>query len=69
MVACSRIFGFVLLMSAGGAMAAETIAYRYDAKGRLIRVTRTGSVNNGVVTAYMHDRANNRIRVNKTGSR
>jgi YD repeat-containing protein len=48
------------------AAAAETITYRYDARGRLVRVERTGTVNNGVVTSYGFDRANNRLTKTKT---
>ena len=50
------------------ANAAETIKYTYDAKGRLVKVERTGAVNNGVNTAYAHDKANNRKNVKVTGS-
>jgi hypothetical protein len=49
-------------------IAAETQKYRYDAKGRLIKVERTGTVNAGVTSEYTHDKANNRIRVKTTGS-
>lgn len=48
------------------AAAAETITYSYDARGRLVRVERTGSVNNGVVTTYKGDKADNRIQKAKT---
>jgi propanediol dehydratase large subunit len=48
--------------------AAETITYRYDARGRLVRVERTGTVNKGVATAYGHDKADNRIQKTTTGS-
>jgi hypothetical protein len=51
-----------------GAFAAETVTYKYDAKGRLVKVTRSGSVNNGVTTDYTHDKADNRKRVVTTGS-
>jgi predicted nicotinamide N-methyase len=44
--------------------ASETISYSYDARGRLIQVSHSGTVNNGVVTSYSHDHANNRT--NKT---
>jgi hypothetical protein len=54
--------------AAGPALAAETITYRYDARGRLIKVERSGSVNNGVVTTYGHDKANNRTAKTTTGS-
>jgi YD repeat-containing protein len=46
--------------------AAETITYTYDAKGRLVTVVRTGTVNNGVTATYNHDKANNRTSVVKT---
>ncbi len=50
------------------AIAAEAQKYRYDAKGRLVKVERTGTVNSGVTSEYTHDKANNRIRVKTTGS-
>lgn len=49
---------------AAAAFAAETITYKYDARGRLIQVSRTGTVNNGVTTNYTIDKAENRT--NKT---
>ena len=42
------------------AFAAETLTYKYDARGRLIRVERGGPVNKA--TVYTYDRANNRLR-------
>jgi hypothetical protein len=48
--------------------ATETITYSYDAKGRLIKVVRTGTVNNNVQVVYTHDKANNRKTVVVTGS-
>ena len=50
------------------ASASETINYSYDAKGRLVKVVRTGTVNNGVNTSYTHDKAANRTNVTVTGS-
>jgi hypothetical protein len=50
------------------AVAAENQKYRYDAKGRLQKIERTGSVNNGVNTEYTHDKADNRQRIMTTGS-
>jgi YD repeat-containing protein len=50
--------GMLLVQSA--AWAAETVIYRYDAKGRLIRVERTSTANPNVQTEFTHDRANNR---------
>jgi hypothetical protein len=50
------------------AIAAETIAYGYDARGRLVKVERSGSVNNNVVTNYSYDKADNRTAKTTTGS-
>jgi len=53
---------------ASAAAATETITYTYDAKGRLVKVERSGTVNNGVTTQYTHDHADNRTNVTVTGS-
>lgn len=50
------------------AIAAETIAYSYDSRGRLIGVRRSGDVNNGVVTNYTYDKADSRISKTTSGS-
>ena len=52
----------------GAAIAAETITYTYDAKGRVIKVERSGTVNNGVDTDYSYDDAENRTNKTTTGS-
>ena len=63
------LIALVIALLAGAlALAAETITYTYDAKGRLIRVVRTGTVNNNVTTVYTHDKANNRKTVVTTNS-
>lgn len=63
------LMGAVLSCAIGSAAsAAETVTYSYDAKGRLVKVVRTGSVNNGVTSDYTHDKADNRTRVKVTGS-
>jgi hypothetical protein len=49
---------------AAAAYAAETITYTYDARGRLVKVERKGSVNNNVIASYSYDRADNRTNVN-----
>jgi len=56
------------LLIASPALAAETITYTYDAKGRLVKVVRTGTVNNNVTTEYEHDKADNRSRLKVTNS-
>ena len=61
--------GFALSAGiAGGASAAETIDYTYDAQGRLIKVERSGTVNNNVDTEYEFDDADNRTNEKTTGS-
>jgi YD repeat-containing protein len=57
-----------LIAAAAAAYATETITYKYDARGRLIEVNRSGSVNNNVVTNYGYDKADNRNQVTTTGS-
>lgn len=64
---------FILLVIAAAlppqaALAAETITYTYDAKGRLVKVVHTGTVNNGVKADYTHDKADNRKTLIVTGS-
>jgi YD repeat-containing protein len=49
---------------AAAAAATETITYTYDARGRLTKVVRTGTVNNNVSAAYAYDKADNRTTVN-----
>jgi hypothetical protein len=45
------------------AHAAETITYKYDAKGRVVEVKRSGTVNNNVQANYTYDKADNRTNV------
>jgi hypothetical protein len=58
---------FILLI-ADASHASENIRYIYDSKGRVVRVERTGTINNGVTIVHQYDRANNRRRVIVTGS-
>lgn len=62
------MLAFALVGVAGSAAATETITYTYDAKGRLVKVVRTGTVNNNVTAEYTHDKADNRTRVKVTNS-
>ena len=57
-----------LIAAAGIASASETISYSYDAKGRLVLVQHSGTVNNNVVANYSYDHADNRTNYNVTGA-
>jgi len=57
----------ILVGLAAAAYASETITYTYDARGRLIQVSHSGSVNNNVVTNYSYDKADNRNVVTTNG--
>ena len=58
----------VLILIGAAAYAAETINYSYDARGRLIQVNHTGTVNNNVVTNYTLGKAANRETKTTTGA-
>jgi redox-regulated HSP33 family molecular chaperone len=51
-------------LCAAAAMASETVTYTYDARGRLMKVVRSGSVNTNVSATYSYDKADNRTNVN-----
>ena len=57
-----------MLVAASPASAAETVTYSYDARGRLVAVARTGTVNDGATTAYAYDKADNRTVKTVTGA-
>ena len=63
-----RAFVLLALLISVPAQAAETITYVYDARGRLVQVVRTGTVNDGVTTNYTIDKADNRTNKTTTGS-
>ncbi len=58
------VVGLCLAGTAIAAWATETITYTYDARGRLVKVERKGSVNNNVTAEYQYDKADNRTNVN-----
>jgi len=53
-------------LGAAAAWATETITYTYDARGRLVKVERSGTVNNNVKAEYSYDKAQNRKNVTVT---
>ncbi len=63
-------YGFVVFTLAATIpiAAAETVTYKYDAKGRLVQVSHSGSVNAGTTTIYTHDKADNRSNVKVTNA-
>jgi YD repeat-containing protein len=46
------------------ANASETVNYTYDARGRLVKVERSGTVNNNAKAEYKYDKGDNRTNVN-----
>jgi hypothetical protein len=57
-------FAVAALAVTAAAFANETVTYTYDARGRLVKVERTGTVNNGVKAEYKYDKGDNRTNVN-----
>ncbi|HEY8605473.1 RHS repeat domain-containing protein [Tsuneonella suprasediminis] len=68
MKVAGMMMAFGVLAVATPAYATETVTYTYDARGRLVKVVRSGTVNNGVQTEYTHDKADNRTKVKTTGA-
>jgi hypothetical protein len=60
------LVGLTIAGVTAGAIASETITYTYDARGRLVKVVRSGTVNNNVQAEYKYDKADNRTNVNVT---
>ena len=60
--------GMIAAIGAGAAIASETVTYTYDAKGRVVKVEHSGTVNNNVVTNYSFDKSDNRTNVNVSGA-
>lgn len=60
--------GLVVALLPTNSSANETINFTYDAKGRVILVTHSGSVNNNVITNYTLDHADNRKNQKITGA-
>ncbi len=62
------IVTMLLASTSAAGIATETTTYTYDAKGRLVKVVKSGSVNNGTTSEYLHDKTDNRVRVKTTGA-
>ena len=62
------MLGCVLATLPVAVQATETVTYTYDAKGRLVKVVHTGTVNNNLTTTYGQDKADNRTNVTTTGA-
>ena len=62
------LIALVIAALAATAMASETINYSYDARGRLVQVRHSGSVNNNITSNYQYDKADNRTLKNTTGA-
>jgi YD repeat-containing protein len=54
----------IAALTAVAAAASETINYSYDARGRLVQVKHSGTVNNNVTANYTYDKADNRTNLN-----
>lgn len=55
-----------IVLAASAVSAAETITYTYDARGRVIKVVHTGTVNNNDQACYKLDKEGNRVNVKVT---
>jgi YD repeat-containing protein len=62
------LIAFSIATLAATAMASETINYSYDARGRLVQVKHSGTVNNNITSNYQYDNADNRTLKNTTGA-
>jgi hypothetical protein len=58
----------VTIAVAAAAFASETVSYTYDARGRLIKVEHSGTINNDVTANYTLDKAGNRVNLKVTGA-
>lgn len=59
MLICSLLVSVCAVPSFAG----ETVTYNYDPNGRLVKVARSGTINNGATACYAYDKADNRNNV------
>lgn len=62
----TKIATFVLMASAQAALAADSVTYSYDAKGRLSGTAVTAGPQTGAASAYTHDDTHNRLSASVT---
>ena len=55
-----------MLTAPAALQAGETVTYTFDARGRLVKVERAGTVNDGAKVEYTLDKADNRKKVRST---
>jgi hypothetical protein len=58
----------LLTFSSATVFASETVTYTYDSTGRMVKVAKSGSINNGIVVDYNFDKAGNRTRFLVSGA-
>lgn len=68
LVKYSVLLAFLAAVAAPVAAHAETVTYTYDAKGRVVGVSRSGGPLNGTSTTYTYDKADNRTNVTVANS-
>lgn len=62
----AAIVAFLTVMAGSVAFGTETVTYTYDSRGRLVKVERSGTVNDKAKAEYKYDKADNRTTVNVT---
>lgn len=67
-IALKFLIASASIIAVQAAVAQESTTFTYDAKGRVVTVTRTGGPSGGVTTTYSYDRADNRTNVTVTGA-
>lgn len=67
-VRTGAVIGLAALTGLAAAFASETVTYKYDARGRLVAVKHSGTVNNNVQANYSYDKADNRTNKTVTGA-
>ncbi|ETI63980.1 hypothetical protein C100_10085 [Sphingobium sp. C100] len=64
----NRLSWALVALTPASVQAASTTTYTYDALGRLVQASTTGTANNGVQMSTTYDAADNRTTYRVTGS-